>query len=145
MNDVVIPAGGGKKLDVDFVRRHVSNLQTFLDMCPDPQPDDIGKMLAVQAGILQNEGLLLMQEAAELPGAAKMSRLNMAIGLLKAAESAFVNADRILARTFETKLVDQHTARREANAELLKLAADEGFRLEIMTDGTLSVASGFVM
>ena len=139
MNDVVVPAGGGKKLDVDFVRRHVSNLQTFLDMCPDPQPDDIGKMLAVQAG------LLLMQEAAELPGAAKMSRLNMAVSLLKAAESAFVNADRILARTFETKLVDQLTARREANAELLKLAADEGFRVEIMPDGTLSVASGFVM
>lgn len=133
-----------EKLDLDFIRRHVSDLQEFLELCPNPATTDIGKMLAIQGGILQREGLLLLQEAEGQEFHKRIRRLGIAVDLLARAESAFGRADVILRRAeakadSEQAALEMLEARRIANDELLARARAEGMIVSVDGRGTVKI------
>ena len=115
-------------IDMDYVAKNVSDVQKFLELCPNPTTGDIGKMLAVQAAVLQAEGLGLLQDAGELPGAAKVRRVALAVEVLRVAAESFLGADKILARNERTELEFQRELekRRIANQELIAEIAAAG-------------------
>ena len=122
----------GGRLDVAYIEAHVSDIGKLLELCPNPTCEEIGKLLAVQAAVLQREGLGMLASAAELPGLARVKRLAIGVDLLRAAESSFARADKILSRRerVEDKLRVAVEARRIANAELLERALESGLYIE---------------
>ena len=133
-----------EKLDLDFVRRHVTDIQEFLEICPNPTTTDIGKMLAIQAGLLQHEGLILLQESQGLEFHKRIRRLGLAVEVLGRAESAFGRADAILRRNEMLELESRQAlemleARRIANEELLERCREEGLVVQISAKGAVKV------
>lgn len=133
-----------EKLDLEFVRRHVSDIQEFLEICPNPTTADIGKMLAIQAGLLQREGLVLLQEAQGLEFHKRIRRLGMAVEILGRAESAFGRADVILRRSeaadrSNNLALEMLEARRIANEELLTRCREEGLVCTVSATGAVKV------
>lgn len=116
------------KIDMDYVSKHVTDVQQFLELCPNPNSNDIGKMLAIQAAVLQGEGLVLLQDAGLVPGAARIRRIALAVEVLRAAAESFLGADKILARNEMADRAFQREleVRRIANEELLESLAGSG-------------------
>lgn len=135
-NDVPVPQSG--RLDLSFIEGHVSDVGRLLELCPNPSCDDIGKLLAVQAAVLQREGLALLSESQDLIGMSKVRRLAIGVDLLRAAETSFMRADKILSRSAsrEDKLRIALEARRIANAELLERAVNSGLLVECRETST---------
>lgn len=132
-----------EKLDLDFIRNHVSDVQEFLEICPNPTTIDLGKMLSIQGAVLQREGLILLQEAAGEVFHKKIRRLGIAVDLLSRAESAFSRADVILRRheakvDSERAAIELLEARRIANDELLARAREEGLVVSVGANGKVT-------
>lgn len=127
-----LPVPQSGRLDLAYIEAHVSDVGRLLELCPNPSCEEIGKLLAVQAAVLQREGLGLLASSVDMPGLAKIRRLAIGVDLLRAAESSFARADKILSRRerVDDQLRIAVEARRIANAELLERALESGLRIE---------------
>ena len=132
-------------LDLEYIKRQVGDIGAFLEICPNPNSSDIGKMMSIQGAVLQREGLALMAEAAQVENFnMRVRRLAVAADLLSRAESALMRADVILAREVdrvgrvsasESRMRELLEARRIANGELLEQARAEGLMISISSRG----------
>lgn len=124
------------KIDMDYISGCIEDLDKFIAVCPNPTVDDVAKMMSIQAAVMQAEGLHMLAESREMPGAARLKRVMLATELLNGATNCFNGAAKILAKmeVRDQKFLIELEARRIANSELLEAAMAEGVLIQTLTD-----------